>query len=55
MDYYKKYLKYKRKYLSLKLGGSSKCLVDKLQLLKLDNTQVDKWKPKIEKLLIDSF
>jgi len=55
MDYYKKYLKYKRKYLSLKLGGSSTCLVDKLQLLKLDNTQVDKWKPKIEKLLLDSF
>ena len=58
MDYYKKYLKYKRKYLSLKLGGSSKCIfdnVDKLELLKLDNKQVDKWKQKIETLLFDSF
>ena len=55
MNYYKKYLKYKRKYLSLKIGGSSKCLEDKLQILKLTNNQVFKWKQKIEKLLLDSF
>ena len=55
MKYYKKYLKYKRKYLSLKIGGSSKCLEDKLQILKLDNKQVDIWKQRIEKLLLDSF
>ena len=58
MDYYKKYLKYKGKYLSLKLGGSSKYIfdnVDNLKLIKLANNQVTEWKLMIKKLLNDSF